>query len=124
MPSPRSAITSSGLQHSPEIMEYRRACRQHAADWHPNCRLIPRHEDHTLPPLVESSSGCNAARAQSETIQHVSDGGCFLRKQPWRRLPHIKPKTWERYGLKSWIRAEAFAHNVLGIALAAALLLR
>jgi hypothetical protein len=37
----------------------------------------------------------------------------------------MEPKTRERYGLKSWIRAEASApHNVLGTALAAALLLR
>jgi hypothetical protein len=50
-----------------------------------------------------------AALGQSEKIQHVSDGGCFLRKQPWRPLPHMKPKTWERCGLKSWIRAEASA---------------
>src|SRR6266436_3392001 len=30
---PLHSITSSGLQHSPEIMEYRRASRLHAADW-------------------------------------------------------------------------------------------
>src|SRR6266446_10678590 len=55
-----------------------------------------------------------SAKGQSEKIQHVSDGGCFLRKQPWRPLPHMKPKTWERYGLKSWIRAEASAPQRAG----------
>jgi hypothetical protein len=36
----------------------------------------------------------------------------------------MEPKTRERYGLKSWIRAEASAPQRAGIALAAALLLR